>query len=243
MAGAGTMVQLRFWMLSDRRFSPRQLLTGLISDRIGPVVRLLPLRLGYIYGPKLMSRLRKQWVLARHPHAHIRFGRDVYLGPGFSLDIKGPGTFVAGDRAEFRRGFRAEVAGDGRLTIGADSHFTYYVLIQCSTTIEIGERCMFGQSTLVIDGQHRFRDLTRPMLEQGYDFQPVHIADEATVTTKCTIMADIGYRAFVGANSVVTKPIPAYTVAVGAPARPIDYFGPPGHAPEALESSDPDSDS
>lgn len=78
------------------------------------------------------------------------------------------------------------------------------------------------------------------MLEQGYDFQHIRIDNDATVTTKCSIMSDIGTRAFVGANSVVTKPIPPYTVAVGAPARPIDYFGPPGLEPEGLSSSAPD---
>jgi len=207
--------------------------------RVRDRARRLPRSLGYFHGPRLMSWLRQRWVLARHPHAHIRFGRNVYLGPGFSLHIPDCGTFVAGDRTEFRRGFRAEVAGDGRLLIGSDCHFTYHVLVQCSTAIEIGDRCMFGQSTIVIDGQHRFRDLTRPMLEQGYDFQPVRIADDATITTKCSIMADVGTRAFVGANAVVTKPIPAYTVAVGAPARPIDYFGPPGSEPAALDPPHP----
>jgi acetyltransferase-like isoleucine patch superfamily enzyme len=132
------------------------------------------------------------------------------------------------------------VAGDGRVLIGADCHFTYSVLIQCSTTIEIGDRCMFGQSTIVIDGQHRFRDFTRPMLDQGYDFSDIRIEDDATITTKCSIMASIGTRAFIGANSVVSRPVPAYTVAVGAPARPIDYYGPPGLEPESSSaSSDP----
>jgi acetyltransferase-like isoleucine patch superfamily enzyme len=183
-----------------------------------------------------MSALRKRWVLLRHPHATIRFGNGVYLGPGFSLHVPDEGTFIAADNVEFRRDFRAEVVGDGRVTIGAGSVFTYSVLIQCTTTIAIGERCMFGQTTILLDGQHRFRDLTRPMLDQGFDFQPLRIEDDATITTKCTIMADVGRRAFVGANSVVTKPIPAYTVAVGAPARPIDYFGPAGEEPRELRS-------
>ena len=74
--------------------------------------------------------------------------------------------------------------------------------MKCSTTIEIGRRCMFGQSTIiVVDGNHRFRELDRPMLEQGYDFAPVRIGDDATITSKCTIMADVGERAFIGANS------------------------------------------
>jgi acetyltransferase-like isoleucine patch superfamily enzyme len=49
-------------------------------------------------------------------------------------------------------------------------------------------------------------------------------------------MADIGRRAFVGANAVVTRPVPPYTVAVGAPAKPIEYFGPPGEEPAELLS-------
>jgi acetyltransferase-like isoleucine patch superfamily enzyme len=192
------------------------------------------MRVGYLHGPRLGSWLRKQWVLARHPHAHIQFGRGVYLGPGFSVFIPHDGSLIVGDRVEFRRDFRCEISGQGRVAIGTDSVFTYSVLIQCSTNIDIGERCQFGQTTILLDGQHRFRDLTRPMLEQGYDFHHLRIEDDAVVTTKCTVMADIGKRAFVGANSVVSRPIPPYTVAVGAPARPIDYFGPPDERPEQL---------
>lgn len=198
-------------------------------------LRWLPVKLGYGVGPVLMSWLRQRWVLLRHPQADIRFGRGVYLGPGFSLHIPGEGTFAVGDGVEFRRDFRAEVVGNGRVRIGEGSVFTYSVLIQCSTVIEIGRRCMFGQTTILLDGQHRFRDLTRPMLEQGYDFQPLRIEDDATVTTKCTIMADVGRRAFIGAGAVVTRPVPAYTVAVGAPARAIDYFGPPEDLPAELQ--------
>ena len=205
-----------------------------LRRRARDFLRWLPQRIGYGHAWKLGSYLRKQWILLRHPHANISFGRDVYLGPGFSLFIPHEGSFIVGDRVEFRRDFRAEVSGRGRVTIGSDSTFTYSVLVQCTTTIDIGERCQFGQTTILLDGQHRFRDLTRPMLEQGYDFRPLRIEDDAVITTKCTIMADVGERAFVGANAVVTRPVPPFTVAVGAPARAIEYFGPPDRRPEAL---------
>lgn len=185
-----------------------------------------------------MSWLRQRWVIARHPLADIRFGRHVYLGPRFSLFMPENGSFIVGDGVEFRRDFRAEISGQGRVTIGSGSRFTYSVLIQCTTTIDIGERCMFGQTTILLDGQHRFRDLTRPMLEQGYDFNPLRIEDDAVITTKCTIMADVGTRAFIGANSVVTKSVPPYTVAVGTPARPIEYFGPPQDESEGTNTID-----
>jgi acetyltransferase-like isoleucine patch superfamily enzyme len=194
----------------------------------------LPRRIGYVHGPRLMSRLRKWWVLARNPHATVRFTEPVYLGPGFSLHMPDGGTFIAGPACEFRRNFRAEISGDGRIEIGAGTVFTYDVVMQCSTSIVIGERCMFGQATLVVDGNHRYRDLDRPMLSQGYDFRPIRIADDATITTKCTIIADIGERCFVGANTVVTKPAPPFTVVAGAPARVLDYFGPAGGEPAEL---------
>jgi acetyltransferase-like isoleucine patch superfamily enzyme len=221
------------------RATPSRLLKVPTPARVRRFVRWLPMRIGYVHGPRLMSWIRKRWVLLRHPHANIRFGRGVYIGPGFSLFIPHEGSFIVGDRVEFRRDFRAEVSGNGRVSIGSDCTFTYSVLVQCSTTIDIGDRCQFGQTSILLDGQHRFRDLTRPMLEQGYDFNPLVIEHDAVITTKCTIMANVGTRAFVGANAVVTKPVPPYTVAVGAPARPIDYFGPPGGEPEQLLASRP----
>lgn len=190
-------------------------------------------------GPRVMSWVRKRWVLFRNPHARIEFRGPVYLGPGFSLHMPRGGTFIVGPGVEFRRGFRAELAdADARIVIGASTVFTYDVLIQCGASIEIGEHCMFGQATMVVDGNHRFRDLDRPMLQQGYDLRPVKLADHVTVTTKCTIIASIGERTFVAANAVVSRPIGPYCVAAGVPARVIDYFGPAGQEPsELLERS------
>jgi acetyltransferase-like isoleucine patch superfamily enzyme len=188
-----------------------------------------PLRVTLLYfrGPIWMSALRKWWARFRNPHATIRFGRHTYLGPGFSLHMPFGGTFETGELVEFRRNFRAELAGpDSRISFGERCVCTYDVIMQCTTSIDVGARCMFGQATMVIDGNHRFRDLDRPMLEQGYDFTPIRIEDDATVTTKCTIMADVGTRAFIGANAVVTKPVPPYVVAAGVPARVIESFAP-----------------
>jgi acetyltransferase-like isoleucine patch superfamily enzyme len=188
-------------------------------------------RLGYLWGPRLMSALRKQWVLLRHRHVDIRFEGPVYLGPGFSLHSPEGASFVVGPGVEFRRGFRAELGPRAKIRIGGGTHFTYDVVIQCGTTIDIGERCIFGQGALVVDGSHRFREHDRPIVGQGYDFRSIRIEDDAAVMAKCTVIANVGRHAFIGANSVVTRDIPAYTLAVGAPARAIDYFGPETERP------------
>ena len=188
-------------------------------------MRQLVRRASYFWAPRIASGLRRRWAIFRNPHCDIRFEGPVYCGPGFSVFAPEGGTLVVGPGVEFRRNFRLELH-HGTVRIGGGTVFTYDVLIQCSSTIDIGERCMFGQSSIVVDGNHRFKDLDRPMLEQGYDLTPITIADDATITTKCTIIADVGTRSFIGANSVVTKPVPAYSVAAGVPAKVIESFGP-----------------
>ncbi len=210
-----------------------------VAARAKRLLRRVTVQLGYEHAPRLMSRLRKRWVLIRNPQATIRFQEPVYLGPGFSLHMPEGGIFIVGPGVEFRRGFRAEVGATGKIVIGAGSYLTYDVIIACSTTIEIGERCGVGQSTFVSDGNHRYRDLEKPFLEQGYNFRPIRIEDDVQIHSKCTIVASIGRRAVIGANAVVTRPVPAYTVAGGVPAKVIDYFGPAGSEPAELAESDP----
>lgn len=184
-----------------------------------------------------MSALRKRWVLLRNPHADIRFEGPVYLGPGFSLHMPHGGSFIVGPGVEFRRGFRAEIGPDAKVVIGAGSYLTYDVIITCSTSVEIGARCGLAQSTFVADGNHRFRDLDAPFLAQGYDYRQIRIEDDVQIHSKCTIVNSIGTRSVIGANAVVSRPIPAYCLAAGVPARVLDYFGPPGGEPAELSSS------
>lgn len=191
-------------------------------------------QINYGWGPRLRSAIRKRWILLSHPHADIRFGSGVHIGPGFSLHIPHGGSFIVGDDVVFRHGFRAEVVGNAKVLIGARCVFSYYSLIQCSSLIEIGEGCGFGQSSAIYDGNHLFRDLERPFMTQGFDLRAIRIGKECGVLTKTTVINDIGDRCQIGANSVVSKPIPSYCVAVGAPARVIDYFGPEDQRPPEL---------
>lgn len=190
-------------------------------------------------GPRLMSWLRKRWLLFRNPHVHVEFQGPVYLGPRFSVDAPRGGTFIVGPGVEFRRGFRAELAGpDSRLVIGGASSFTYDVVIQCGTTIEIGAHCVFAHGATVVDGSHRFRETDRPMLAQGYDFREIRIADHVAAMAKSTVIASVGERTFIGAGAVVTRPMPPFCVVAGVPAQVIDYFGTPGgEPPEIAERS------
>jgi acetyltransferase-like isoleucine patch superfamily enzyme len=197
--------------------------------------RALPWRARYIVGARAASRLRQATVLATHRHCHLEFQGPVHLGPGFSLDIPGPGTLVVGPGVELRRRFHCEISDAGRVTIGAGTVCTFDVLIQCTTSVDIGEGCVLAQSVLVVDGSHRFRDPSAPMRAQGYDFRPVRIGDGASIMAKATVIADVGEGAFVAAGAVVTRPVPPYCLAAGVPARVVEYFGPPDRRPAELD--------
>lgn len=177
------------------------------------------------WGPRVASTVRRVLVMATHGHATVEFHGPARVGPGFSLQLPGNGTFIVGRGVDFRRGFVCEISGGGRVVIGDGSVFTSHALVQCSTSIDIGRRCVFGQSVLIADGNHRFRDPDRHLLDQGYDFRPITIGDGAVVTSKCTVLASIGERALVAAHSVVTQPVPPFTLVGGAPAKVLEHFG------------------
>lgn len=196
--------------------------------------RRVPYKVRYEKLARLASESRRLAALATHFHANVRFDGPVYLGPGFALRIAEQGTFRVGSGVDLRRNFVCEIGGTGEVVIGGGCIFTGMVLIQCSTRIEFAEGAVMGQGCLVADGNHRFRDPDRPFLEQGYDFRPIRIGSGAVVHTNCTVINDIGDRAVIGANSIVTRPIPPYCLAYGTPAKVVEYFGPPERRAEYL---------
>jgi acetyltransferase-like isoleucine patch superfamily enzyme len=201
-----------------------------------PNWRRVPWRLTHLDGPRQVSRLRRLYVLATHGHALVTIAPTAFLGPRFTVVIPDHGTLTIGEHVHFRRGFTCEISGEGRVTIGDRTMCTNDVFIQCSTSIDVGPDCVLGQACVLVDGDHRFRDTDTPILAQGYDYKPVSIGAGTCVTSKCTIIgANIGDGAFIGANTVVTQDIPSYCLAVGAPAKVIDYYGPPDQRPGWLE--------
>ena len=174
----------------------------------------------------IASHIRAVAARIRNRGATVQLGSPVYLGPRTLLRLARGATFVAGDRAHFRRNCVFEVNGSGRVEIGADTQFTYNCVVQCSTSIVVGERCTFAAGAVVVDGNHRFRDADVPVRDQGYDYRPLRIGDDVWVGAGAVVMADLGERAVVGANAVVVEPVPPYTVVGGVPARVISTFGP-----------------
>jgi acetyltransferase-like isoleucine patch superfamily enzyme len=166
---------------------------------------------------------RRQLLVRRNRRLRLEIPPSVEIGPGFELVAPGEATLTLGDGVRFRHGCVVELIPGARLTVGRGTEFTYYCVVQAGVEVTIGAGCLFATGCSVVDSKHRFRD---PQGPRELEFHPVRIGDGVWVSSKATVAADVGERAVIAAHAAVVRPISAWTLAAGVPARPIDVFGP-----------------
>lgn len=91
-------------------------------------------------------------------------------------------------------------------------------------TCSIGNYVMMGEDCTVITRNHAFDRTDIPMMEQGFEEEkPVSIGNDVWIGDRVIIMpgVHIGDGCIIGAGAVVTRDVPAYSVAAGVPARVI----------------------
>jgi acetyltransferase-like isoleucine patch superfamily enzyme len=127
--------------------------------------------------------------------------------------------------------------GSARVRIGAGTFLNIGVMVAALELVEIGSHCMFANGCFITDANHRFDDPDRPITWQGFTSKgPTRIGDNVWCGANVVITSGvtIGERCVIGANSVVTEDVPAYSIAAGAPARVlrrIEYSTPAGSDP------------
>jgi acetyltransferase-like isoleucine patch superfamily enzyme len=94
--------------------------------------------------------------------------------------------------------------------------------------VTMGNGSGLGQHVFISGFNHGYKDPTRNSSVQELDIKETIIEEEAHVGANSVVLAGvrIGKRCQVGAGSVVTKDIPAFSVAVGNPARVIKHYNP-----------------
>lgn len=138
-------------------------------------------------------------------------------------------NFRAGERLKLRTfdcwegsAYTPEIAIGNNVNIETDCH------ISAINRVSIGDNVLIASFVYISDHSHGDVNamdgwidapLRRPLFSKG----SVVIEDDVWLGEKVTVMpgVHIGRGAVIGANSVVTKDIPAYAIAVGSPARVI----------------------
>jgi len=90
----------------------------------------------------------------------------------------------------------------------------------------IGDNVLTANNVYISDNLHEYEDITVPIMHQPTRFKrSVMVGDGAWIGENVSIIgASVGKNSVIGANSVVTRDIPDYCVAVGAPAVVIRQF-------------------
>jgi acetyltransferase-like isoleucine patch superfamily enzyme len=145
---------------------------------------------------------------------------------GFSLI---PGTTGAYLRRAFYRCVLPRLEADVWISFGTTiSHPT----TEFGRSVYVGPYGMLGDVTLeddvllgsnvsIMNGseQHGIGRLDIPIREQPGKWPRVTVGRDSWIGDRSIVMADVGKHCVIGAGAVVTKPIPDYAIAVGAPAK------------------------
>jgi acetyltransferase-like isoleucine patch superfamily enzyme len=143
---------------------------------------------------------------------YIHVGANTLIGPDISLSagmvpgqqcITNP-VVTIGDRCLIGRGS------------GIVGHFS----------IEIGNDVWTGHNVYITDQNHGYEDVTRPISQQSQPERAVKIGDGSWLGYGSVVLpgVTIGEHCVIGANSVVTRDVPSFSVAVGVPARVIKKY-------------------
>lgn len=139
-------------------------------------------------------------VLESMREGRLRIGPHVLLEPNVWLTAPAP----------------------GRIELGSGCFLNIGVMVAAVDLVEIGEHCMFANGCFITDADHRFDDPEKPVPWQGFTSEgSTRIGDNVWCGANVVITGwvTVGRRSVIGANSVVTSDIPAFSIAAGAPAR------------------------
>lgn len=138
-----------------------------------------------------------------------------------------PGLISIGNDVEIRKGARLETLGENiktpKIEIGNGTSIHFYFHCGAFQSVKIGQNVLIAGRVYISDHDHDFSRPDIPPLKAGWVVKPVIIEDEVWIGEGAAILKGvrIGRRAVIGANSVVTRDVPPYTVVGGVPAKVI----------------------
>ncbi|MGF7177843.1 sugar O-acetyltransferase [Azospirillum doebereinerae] len=132
---------------------------------------------------------------------------------------------AAGEGLMLRPPFQCDYGFNIR--IGRGTFINFGAVFLDVVPITLGDHCQIGPSVQIYTADHpRDPDLRREGYESGI---PVRIGNNVWIGGGAIILpgVTIGDDAIVGAGSVVTRDVPAGSIVVGNPARPVPRRAPP----------------
>lgn len=177
---------------------------------------------------RFLTKIAKIWFRFFYGQKFKKLGTSTFIFSPFRLD--GIKNIMLGSKTLLQSGtwlYCEEIDGiTASLTIGNECTFGYNNHITAVRDVSIGNQVLTANNVYISDNLHGYEDITTPVMHQPVKFKKaVSIGDGSWIGENvCIIGASVGKNCVIGANAVVTKDIPDYCVAVGAPAVVIRYY-------------------
>lgn len=173
---------------------------------------------------------------------NVRWGRWHDLLIPDNVKIECPENISIGDNCEFDEYTHLLATTGSRLVIGNNVRFAngFAHVVASFDEIVIEDDCLFAAFVQIINGNHGYSDITRPVKEQpSYSSGPIRIGRGSWLGRNACIMGGVtlGRHVVVGANAVVTKSVPDYCVVAGSPAVIVKRYSPESGRWERVPSS------
>ncbi|MCU0791558.1 MAG: acyltransferase [Opitutaceae bacterium] len=171
---------------------------------------------------RLGSALRV--ALARACGAEI--GEGCHLEPGADLrpglDLARRGRVRVSLRCRFARGVTLRPYG-GSISVGRDTFLGEGVVIYGHGGVEIGDECLVAMHCRILSSEHTLAPAGVAVRTQPDIPKPTRLGRDVWLGAGVTVTAGvtIGEGCVIGAGAVVTRDLPPFAIAVGAPARVI----------------------
>jgi acetyltransferase-like isoleucine patch superfamily enzyme len=178
---------------------------------------------------KVTAKLRIIMFFTLHSSRFSRLGSGSILQSPFRVD--GAEGISVGEKTVFQRGVWLYCCGidseiKAQLKIGKGCVFGYNNHITSVQDVVIGDYVLTANNVYISDNLHGYEDIERPIMCQQVNFKAaVSVGSGSWIGENvCIIGAKVGRNCVIGANAVVTKDIPDYSVAVGSPAKVIKQY-------------------
>ena len=157
--------------------------------------------------------------LRRDRHAGVRRGRDIEVASGVRFDLAPGAQLVLGDGCLIGEGTRIVVQA-GRVEIGAEAVLGERCTLVANSGVAIGAGAQLGHGAVIVDFDHGFADVERPIRRQALRSAPVTIGEGARIGLGASVL-EVGSWAIVDPRAVVTSDVPPGGHVGGVPAKPV----------------------
>lgn len=185
--------------------------------------------------PRIVNRLYTEWMVWTYPFHSI--------GKNFRAEIscdlrRAIAPFIRiGDGVTLDRDVWLNIpfipkSSDAVIVLDDGCRIGRRSMIAAQNSIHVGRNTIFGPTVLLMDHNHEFENINIPIGDQGTTAGgTIRIEEGCWIGSGAAVVSNsgelvIGRNSVIGANSVLTRSVPPYSIVSGNPGRVVKQYDP-----------------